>query len=117
MLWLHVIVHVGPQTEHLSAMTSFEEAVQEYYKAKESYTKLLHESIRAPRTNDASTNGHDAEKGENATGNEDWFLRDLLDSSANDCPKLDIGALMAKLQIAQEEPGKTPAKEKAKGRK
>lgn len=93
-------------------MTSFAEEFIAYYKAKESYTKLLHQSAKAYPTKDASTNGHSSGKVKKATRKEhDFFLLELSE------PRVDIAALMAEMQMAQEETREKPSKENSKGKK
>lgn len=89
--------------------------VEAYYKAKESYTDLLHQCAAAESTEDASTNGHAAWR--RSRKEEDPFTQKLSESIANAFSKLDIAAALAKSKNAQDVPHKEQQKGKSKGKK
>lgn len=95
--------------------SSFEEGAESYYKAKESYTELLHQCAVAEPTEDASTNGHSSVP--KSSGEEDPFSQNLSESLANVFSKLDIAAAMAKSKNAKAEPHREQPKGKSKGKK
>lgn len=95
--------------------SNFEEEVESYYKAKESYTELLHQCAVAEPTEDASTNGHSSEQ--KSSREEDPFSQNVSESLANIFSKLDIAAAMAKSKNANDEPHRKQPKGKSKGKK
>lgn len=106
--------------------SSFEDEVESYYKAKESYTELLHQCATAESTaestDEASTNGHAA--GEKSLWEEDPLSQKLSESMADAFAKIDLAAArigltaaMAKSKTTKDEPRKEQPKGKSKGKK
>lgn len=99
--------------------SSFEDEVESYYKAKESYTELLHQCATAESTAEstdvASTNGHAA--GEKSLWEEDPLSQKLSESIADAFSKIDLAAAMAESKATKDEPRKEQPKGKSKGKK
>ena len=97
--------------------SSFEDEVESYYKAKESYTQLLHQCAAAESTEDPSTNGHPSPSERTSLGEEDALSQKLSESMANAFSKLDVAAKMANSKKTKDEPRKEQQKGKSKGKK
>lgn len=95
--------------------SSFEDEVESYYKAKESYTQLLHQCAVAESTEAPLTNGYPS--GRKSTREEDPLLPKLSESMANAFSKLDIAAAMTSSKNTKDEPRKEQPKGKSKGKK
>lgn len=99
--------------------SSFEDEVESYYKAKESYTELLHQCAAAESesTQDPSTNDHPSPSGRKSFSEEDTLSQQLSESMVNAFSKLDIAAKMASSKKTKDEPRKEQQKGKSKGKK